>query len=59
MQMQELEGFMGWVGVRVGDRMLTITAWASPDQSKQVMRLAPHKEGTRGFFGTEIAEGGW
>jgi hypothetical protein len=58
-QMTELDGFMGWVGVVVGDRMLTITAWQSPEQSKQVLKLAPHVQGTRGFFGTDYAQGGW
>jgi steroid delta-isomerase-like uncharacterized protein len=58
-QMTELDGFMGWVGVTLGDRMVTITAWASPEDSKQVMRLAPHREGTKGFFGSDLAAGGW
>lgn len=58
-QMAGLEGFMGWVGATVGDRMVTVTAWASPEHSKQVLRLAPHLEGTKGFFGSEMAGGGW
>jgi hypothetical protein len=58
-QMTELDGFMGWVGVTVGDRMLTITAWSSPEDPKQVMRLGPHRDGTKAFFGTDVAAGGW
>jgi steroid delta-isomerase-like uncharacterized protein len=58
-QMKQLKGFMGWVGATVGDRMVTITAWSSPEDSKQVMRLDPHRQGTKGFFGTELADGGW
>jgi heme-degrading monooxygenase HmoA len=58
-QMIGLDGFMGWVGVAIGDRMLTITAWSSPENSRQVMRLPAHKDATRGFFGTDLADGGW
>jgi steroid delta-isomerase-like uncharacterized protein len=58
-QMSELDGFMGWVGATVGDRMLTITAWSSPEDPKQVLRVEPHREGTKGFFGSELAGGGW
>jgi hypothetical protein len=58
-QMMGLEGFMGWVGVTVGNRMLTVTAWAKPEDSKQLMRLAPHQKGARGFFGNELSAGGW
>jgi steroid delta-isomerase-like uncharacterized protein len=58
-QMTQLDGFMGWVGATIGDRMLTITAWSSPEDSKQVMRLDPHRQGTKGFFGTDVADGGW
>lgn len=58
-QMQQLEGFMGWVGFTVGDRMVTVTAWKSPEDPKQVMRLEPHRQGTKGFFGTDLAGGAW
>jgi len=57
--MRELDGFMGFVGVTVGDRMLTITAWESPENPRQVMRVAPHQAGTKGFFGSDYAQGGW
>jgi steroid delta-isomerase-like uncharacterized protein len=58
-EMRELEGFMGFVSVVVADRMLTLTAWAKPEDSKQVMKLASHQKGARGFFGTDYADGGW
>lgn len=54
-----LKGFMGWVGTAVGDRMLTVTAWQSPEDPRQLLAEGPHAEAMRAFFGPDLAAGGW
>jgi len=58
-ELQSMKGFLGWVGVTVGDRMLTLTAWRHPDDSKQLMQKGTHAEAVKGFFGPNVAAGGW
>lgn len=54
----EQPGFISWLGVVVGRRMYTITAWARPEDAAVLRNLAPHAEGMRRFFGSELAAGG-
>lgn len=58
-ELQSMKGFLGWVGVTVGDRMLTLTAWRHPDDSRQLMQGGIHAEAIKAFFGPDVAAGGW
>lgn len=58
-EMLEMEGFIGYVGVIIGQRMLTITAWENADNSRQLMRGGTHKKAMEVFYGPEHFAGGW
>ena len=51
-------GFISWLGVVVGERMYTITAWEGPDDPAQLRESPAHAEAMRRFFGPELARGG-
>ena len=51
-------GFISWLGVTVGDRMYTITAWETADDVAVMRRNGPHVEAMRRFFEGELAVGG-
>lgn len=53
-----MPGFLGWLGVQVGDRMFTITAWEGPDDPAGLRDSPAHAEAMRRFFGPELARGG-
>jgi steroid delta-isomerase-like uncharacterized protein len=57
--MMPLQGFLGWVGVTVGSRMMTITAWESPKDPRQLLTGGAHGDAMKQFFGKEIAAGGF
>ena len=50
-EMLPMTGFIGWVGMTIGHRMLTVTAWESPDNPRQLLQGGIHKEATTRFFG--------
>jgi steroid delta-isomerase-like uncharacterized protein len=50
-EMLPMEGFIGWVGMTIGHRMLTVTAWESPDNPRQLLQGGTHKEAMTRFFG--------
>jgi steroid delta-isomerase-like uncharacterized protein len=52
------DGFVSWLGITVGDRMFTVTAWESPEAVEAVNRSPAHAEAARRFFGPEFAVGG-
>lgn len=59
-EMLGMKGFLGLVGVTVGERMLTISAWESPDDPRQMMQPGGlHAAAMQKFFGTELAAGGY
>lgn len=58
-EMLPMEGFIGWVGMIIGHRMLTVTAWESPDNPRQLLRGGTHQEAMGRFFGPELAAGAW
>ena len=58
-EMMGMQGFLGWVGVTVGPRMMTITAWDSPLDPRQLLAGGRHAEAMKLFFGKEIASGGF
>jgi steroid delta-isomerase-like uncharacterized protein len=58
MEMLSMKGFLSWVGVTVGDRMLTITAWEKPEDSQQMLRGGRHADAMKMFWGPDLAGGG-
>ena len=58
-EMQSMNGFLGFVGVTVGQRMMTVSAWESAKDPRQLLAGGRHAEAMKKFFGTEIASGGF
>jgi steroid delta-isomerase-like uncharacterized protein len=58
-EMAQMPGFIGWVGVVIGTRMLTVTAWENPDDPRELMRVGTHAEAVKRFFGPGFAVGGF
>jgi len=50
MEMLSAPGFIAFVGVTVGDRMLTISAWEDPQAPAQLMRGGTHAEAMKHFW---------
>ncbi len=57
-EMLEMSGFINWTGMRVGNRMMTITAWENSEDHRQMYGSGTHSEAVRKFFGPELAAGG-
>lgn len=57
-EMLSMKGFLGFVGVTVADRMMTVSAWESPSDPQQLLRGGQHSTAMKLFFGPEIAAGG-
>jgi steroid delta-isomerase-like uncharacterized protein len=53
-EMQSMNGFIGWVGVTVANRMITITAWENPWDPQQLMERGRHPEAMNKFFAGEL-----
>ena len=51
-------GFLSHMGVTVGRRMYTITAWETPEAAQQVRAMPQHREAVARFFGADVASGG-
>ena len=58
-EMLSMKGFIGYVGVIVGDRMLTISAWENAGDPRQLMRGGQHGDAMKKFFGPELGGGGY
>jgi hypothetical protein len=54
-----MNGFLGFVGVTVGSRMMTISAWESAKDPRQLLTGGVHADAMKKFFGTELAAGGF
>jgi hypothetical protein len=52
-EMLPMEGFIGWVGMTIGHRMLTVTAWEHPDDPRQLSQGGTHREAMTRFFGAK------
>jgi hypothetical protein len=50
-EMLPMEGFIGWLGMIIGHRMMTVTAWESPDNPRQLLRGGTHQIAMNRFFG--------
>jgi len=58
-EMHAMKGFLGFVGVTVGQRMMTISAWESPKDPRQLLAGGGHADAMKKFFGPELASGGF
>jgi hypothetical protein len=56
--MLKMKGFIGWTGMVVGHRMMTVTAWETPEDPRQMHGGGTHPEAVRKFIGPELASGG-
>lgn len=56
-EMLAMPGFISWVGVTAGDRMMTITAWETANDPAQMMKGGEHRSAVARFFGPELARG--
>ena len=54
-----MNGFLGFVGVTVGKRMMTISAWENAKDPRQLLAGGGHADAMKKFFGTELAAGGF
>ncbi len=57
-EMFSMPGFISWVGASIGDRMMTITAWETPEASTQMMKGGEHRSVVGRFFGPELGSSG-
>ncbi len=57
-EMMQMEGFIGWVGVAIGDRRITITAWEDADNPKQLLRRGTHTQAMKAFW-SHLSRGGF
>jgi steroid delta-isomerase-like uncharacterized protein len=56
-EMLGMPGFIGWVGAAIGDRMMTVTAWETPDSMAPLMKGGEHRSSVGRLFSPEIARG--
>ncbi len=57
-EMQEMPGFIGYLGVTVGGRMITITSWESPAALGQLQENDAYKQALAKFFAADLGAGG-
>jgi steroid delta-isomerase-like uncharacterized protein len=52
------DGFISFVGITVGRRMYTLSAWETPEAARAIRADPNHREAVARMFGTEIASAG-
>jgi steroid delta-isomerase-like uncharacterized protein len=57
-EMLPVPGFISLVTAIVGSRMMTITAWETPDSSAPLMKTGEHREAVARYFRSEIGGSG-
>ncbi|MBI2718827.1 MAG: ester cyclase [Rhizobiales bacterium] len=57
--MLKMDGFIGSVTANFGSRRVTISAWASPEDSRQVMKGGAHADAMRGMYDGSLAKQGF
>jgi steroid delta-isomerase-like uncharacterized protein len=57
-QLLAMPGFISWIGVVIGNRLYTITAWDSAEAVKQLRNGDAHADAMRRFWGPDLALGG-
>jgi steroid delta-isomerase-like uncharacterized protein len=62
-ELRKVPGFLSWMGVGIGNRLFTITAWESEQVARQVMRQRLHQGAVKRFFtqdwGVAVHTGMW
>ena len=58
-ELPSVNGFLGLVAATLGERMITVSAWRNPDDSRQLMTGGTHVGASRAFYGPDVAAGGW
>jgi hypothetical protein len=54
-----MQGFLGFTGLTVGSRMITITAWEADNGPAQLRTDPVHREAMAKFFGADIGSSGF
>lgn len=54
-EMLAMPGFIGWTGIIIGNRLLTVTAWDDAASASRLTREGTHVEAMRKFFGPDFA----
>ncbi len=57
--MLKMDGFIGATTAMIGTRMVTISAWNSPEDSRRVMREGKHAEAQKSFYDGSVAKNGY
>jgi heme-degrading monooxygenase HmoA len=57
-ELLDAPGFISFVGVTVGRRMYTISAWETPEAARGIRGNAGHREAVARMFGPQIASAG-
>jgi steroid delta-isomerase-like uncharacterized protein len=57
--MLKMDGFIGATTATIGHRMVTVSAWDSPDASRQVMREGAHSQAMKGLYDGSLARHGY
>jgi hypothetical protein len=57
-ELLSVPGFISIVAATIGDRMMTITAWDSPDSVAQLMKNSEHLSSIGRYYRDEIGRGG-
>lgn len=58
MEMLEMPGLLSIMGITVGPRMYTISAWTDPESPRQLLREGSHRDAMHRFFGPDFSLGG-
>ena len=58
-EMAQMPGFISWIGVTLGHRLYTITAWEDVENPKQLLQGGTHSKAMQSFFSTDFAEVGF
>lgn len=57
-ELVEQPGFLGWIGLEIGSRLYTITAWESADAVREIMRSGTHLTAVKRFLTEDFCAAG-
>jgi steroid delta-isomerase-like uncharacterized protein len=58
-ELSSIPGFIGWVGITIGDRMMTVTAWEDASNIDRLRREGTHKQALDAFMQGRAGDGGY
>ena len=58
-ELPKLPGFLGFTGLLMGDRFVTITAWDHAESARQMSRQGTHAQAMKSFFHSEMGMTGY